>query len=111
MTIIEFFERELKKCKNNLEHQTKHNAPASDLENLKQKVTYYGTVCEMLNGSKMRLETKYKIGDKICISDENYTIRSIHLYESKHRHTERYFLGKGKWITIVRETKVGESDA
>lgn len=50
MSIIEFFERELKKCKNNLEHQTKHNAPASDIENLKRKVSYYETVCEMLKG-------------------------------------------------------------
>ena len=50
MSIIEFFERELKKCKNNLEHQTKHNAPTSDIENLKRKVSYYDTVCEMLKG-------------------------------------------------------------
>ena len=53
MTILEFFERELQKCKNNLEHQMKHNAPASDIENLKNKVMYYETICKMLKGDRV----------------------------------------------------------
>lgn len=53
----------------------------------------------------MTILTKYNIGDKITVSNETYTILSVHLYESENKHTERYYLGNEKWITICQETK------
>ena len=53
----------------------------------------------------MTIHTKHEIGDKISVSGKTYSVVSIHLYESKNKHTERYYLGNEKWITICQETK------
>lgn len=92
MTIIEFFERELQKCRNNLEHQMKHNAPASDIENLKNKVMYYETICKMLKGdgveSKWESRTGERwIGSEVC---EHYTYYSCNKCGRKHDRSDSY---------------------
>ena len=53
----------------------------------------------------MTIETAYNIGDEIAIGGQIHKIVSIHLYESDNKHTERYYFGDGKWITVVREEK------
>lgn len=50
MTTLEFMERELRKCKINLEHQISRNAPADDIENIKSKISHYEEVCNLLKG-------------------------------------------------------------
>ena len=50
MTTLEFMEKELKKCKSNLEQQISRNAPTHDVENIKDKISHYEKVCEMLKG-------------------------------------------------------------
>ena len=48
MTTLEFMERELKRCKISLEHQTARNAPADNIENIKIKISHYEKVCDLL---------------------------------------------------------------
>lgn len=51
----------------------------------------------------MTIQTQYNIGDKIIIDGKRYKILSVHLYESNYTHTERYYLGNQKWITLKFE--------
>jgi hypothetical protein len=51
----------------------------------------------------MNISTKYDIGDKIEVEGVDYEIISVHLYESAEKHTERYYLGDEKWITLKFE--------
>jgi hypothetical protein len=51
----------------------------------------------------MKLSTTYDIGDKIEFEGDWREIISVHLYESKYKHTERYYLGKGIWVTLKFE--------
>ena len=50
----------------------------------------------------MEIETLYKIGDKIDVAGEKKTIIGCHIYVSDAVQTERYYLGKGVWLTIDR---------
>lgn len=47
----------------------------------------------------MLIETIRNIGDHLVINGKDHEIISIHLYESKDKHTERYYLGNGTWFT------------
>ena len=51
----------------------------------------------------MTITTKYNIGDVIELGGVKHAIVSVHLYESKDKHTERYYLGNKKWITIGKD--------
>lgn len=51
----------------------------------------------------MRIATKYNIGDIITVNGASHKIVAIHLYESTDKHTERYYLGNGLWITLDEE--------
>ena len=53
----------------------------------------------------MTINTKYNIGDKITVNGRISRILSVHLYESDNKHTERYYLGDGHWITVVKKNK------
>ena len=53
----------------------------------------------------MIIETKYNIEDTILLKDKTHTIKSMHIYESENKHTERYYIGNHMWITIVRSEK------
>ena len=53
----------------------------------------------------MTIKTTYEIGDTIVVYGGGYKIKSIHVYESSNKHTERYYLGNGLWLTLVRERK------
>lgn len=48
----------------------------------------------------MTITTKYEIGDTIELDGQSYKIVSVHLYESEQKHTERYYLGNGLWVTL-----------
>lgn len=48
----------------------------------------------------MKIDTSYNIGDTLVVDGKKYTIVSMHVYQSKECHTERYYLGSGTWITI-----------
>ena len=48
MTTLEFMEKELQKCKINMQKETQRNAPAEHVENIKKKVGYYTEVCDIL---------------------------------------------------------------
>ena len=51
----------------------------------------------------MTIETTYNIGDLIVAGGVEYKILAVHLYESKNKHTERYYLGNELWLTIRKE--------
>ena len=51
----------------------------------------------------MTIQTRYNIGDKIEVEGGEYEIISVHLYESENKHTERYYLGDEKWVTLKFE--------
>lgn len=53
----------------------------------------------------MTIQTAYNIGDKISINGVEHKIISAHIYESEQKHTERYYLGDNKWITIIQQSK------
>ena len=53
----------------------------------------------------MTIHTKYSIGDFIHFRGKKYKIISVHLYESKNKHTERYYLGNQLWVTLKFEQK------
>lgn len=55
----------------------------------------------------MTIHTKYNIGDTIEYEGEKHKVASIHLYESKNKHTERYYLGNHNWVTIEKSEKKG----
>ena len=50
----------------------------------------------------MKLNTCYNVGDFLEFNGKQMKIISIHLYESEFCHTERYYLGYGKRITLER---------
>lgn len=50
----------------------------------------------------MTITTKYEIGDLINLDGQTYKILAVHLYESENKHTERYYLGNGVWVTLER---------
>ena len=52
MTTLEFIDKQLKKCKIDLEQQELRQAPKSNIENLKEKISHYEKVCEMLKGGE-----------------------------------------------------------
>lgn len=56
MTTLEFMEKELKKCKANLEQQTSRNAPMDNIENIKNKISHYEKVCELLKRSENNVQ-------------------------------------------------------
>ena len=54
----------------------------------------------------MTIKTTYEVGDVIVVDGGGeYKIKSSHVYESSNKHTERYYLGNGLWLTLVRERK------
>ena len=50
----------------------------------------------------MELKTIYNVGDTIIVDGKKETIISCHLYVSENKHTERYYLGNKKWITLTQ---------
>lgn len=48
MTTLEFMEKELSKCKINLQMAEDRNAPADHIQNIKNKIGHYERVCELL---------------------------------------------------------------
>lgn len=56
----------------------------------------------------MRITAKYNIGDTVTIDGASHKIIAIHLYESADKHTERYYLGDGLWITLNKGTVVAK---
>ena len=56
----------------------------------------------------MTIRTKYDIGDVIEIGGGKHSIVSVHLYESDNSHTERYYLGNAKWLTLGKEDEGNE---
>ena len=59
MTTLEFMEKQLRKCKTDLEQQELRQAPKSNLENLKEKISHYEIVCEMLKGYHKQSEGEW----------------------------------------------------
>lgn len=54
----------------------------------------------------MTIRTKYNFGDEVNFSGgEKLKVISVHIYESRNKHTERYYFGNGIWKTIVKEAK------
>lgn len=51
MTTLEFVQKELRKCQVNLEQQIARNAPPDNIENIKNKISHYEEVCELLKRS------------------------------------------------------------
>lgn len=51
----------------------------------------------------MTIRTRYNIGDTLTVNGVDYEIISMHIYESEHTHTERYYLGHELWITLEGE--------
>lgn len=57
----------------------------------------------------MTIRTQYDYGDTLIVDGEEMKIISAHIYVSKEgTHTERYYLGNEKWITIRKGGKVNE---
>ena len=54
-------------------------------------------------GNEMSIITRYNIGDTIEVEGQTYKIIAIHLYQGETTHTERYYLGDEKWVTIKGE--------
>lgn len=50
MTTLEFMEKQLSKCKINLDFAVKKNAPTDHIENIKIKIGHYTKVCDLLKG-------------------------------------------------------------
>jgi hypothetical protein len=74
----------------------------------KRKSQQRANLGHLQKGAKMDIQTKYNIGDHIECEGVRYKIRSAHIYESEKKHTERYYLGDKKWITIKFEKEVIE---
>lgn len=47
-----------------------------------------------------KFPTLYSIGDYIHLSGKSFKVLAVHIYLSEKKHTERYYLGDKKWITI-----------
>ena len=59
----------------------------------------------------MTVTTRYNIGDKIVVEGYEKTIKSVHLYLSEQKQTERYYLGDEEWLTIhVKDIKGSETE-
>jgi hypothetical protein len=52
MATLEFMEKELRKCRYNLEFAVKKNAPSDHIENIKIKIGHYEKVCELLKAGE-----------------------------------------------------------
>ena len=48
----------------------------------------------------MTIKTFADVGEYICINGQQKKVLGIHIYESRGKHTERYYFGNGEWATF-----------